>query len=77
MYKEEAQDVGLVLFSGVEPLPFKVLYPETRSVFSKRSFNQEKENKQEDDDFEQSHGVALKCRLLGGTPGLLHQTTSE
>ena len=77
MYKEEAQDVGLVLFSGVEPLPFKVLYPETRSVFSKPSFNREKEDQQEDEEFNESHGVALKCRLLGGTPGLLHQTTSE
>ena len=77
MYEEEAQDVGLVLFSGVEPLPFKVLYPETRSVFSKRSFNREKEDQQEYEEFNESHGVALKCRLLGGTPGLLHQTTSE
>ena len=64
MYKKETQDVGLVLFSGVESLSFKVPYPESRNISSKRSFNRENENKQEDDDFEQSHGVDLKCLLI-------------
>ena len=52
MYKKETQDVGLVLFSGVESLSLKVPYPESRNISSKRSFNREKVNEQEDDDFD-------------------------